>query len=162
MARQRTPAVTAVLAACVPLALLAACGSDDGAADGGGTTTPASADAADAAGEVTASGISPERCEANKAAGTITYLSGFDFSASASIVEVIVAEDKGYFDAMCLDVELKPSFSVANYTLVAANESQFASAGSYAEIADFNAANDADLVVVALEGKTAIDGLIVK
>ncbi len=162
MARQRTPAVTAVLAACVPLALLAACGSDDDGADGGGTTTPATADAADPAGEVTASGISPERCEANKAAGTITYLSGFDFSASASIVEVIVAEDKGYFDAMCLDVELKPSFSVANYPLVAANESQFASAGSYAEIADFNAANDADLVVVALEGKTAIDGLIVK
>ena len=104
---------------------------------------------ADGSGEVTASGISPERCEANKAAGTITYLSGFDFSASASIVEVIVAEDKGYFDDMCLDVELKPSFSVGQLPLVAANEAQFASAGSYAEIADFNAANDADLVVVA-------------
>ena len=63
---------------------------------------------------------------------------------------------------MCLDVELKASFSVANYTLVAANEAQFASAGSFAEIADFNAANDADLVVVAVEGKTAVDALIVK
>ena len=29
------------------------------------------------------------RCEANKAAGTITYLSGFDFAASASIVDVM-------------------------------------------------------------------------
>jgi ABC-type nitrate/sulfonate/bicarbonate transport system substrate-binding protein len=155
MPRQRIPAVIAFLAVSVPLALLAACGSDDGGAGGGETT-------AAAAGDVTAAGIPPARCEANKAAGQITYLSGFDFSASASIVEVIVAEDKGYFDEMCLDVELKPSVSYANYTFVAANEAQFASAGAYAEIADFNVANDASLVVVALEGKTAIDALIVK
>ena len=109
MARQRIPALTAVLTACVPLALLVACGSDDGGAGGERDDHPA-ADAV--AGEVTAAGIPPERCDANKAAGTITYLSGFDFSASASIVEVIVAEHKGYFDDMCLDVELKPSFSV--------------------------------------------------
>jgi NitT/TauT family transport system substrate-binding protein len=155
MARQRVPTVIAVLT-CFPLALLAACGSDDDGSAGGETTTAA------AAGEVTAAGIPPERCESNKAAGRITYLSGFDFSASASIVEVIVAEDRGYFDEMCLDVELKPSFSTANYPLIAANEAQFASAGSYAEIADFTAANDAGLVVVAVEGKTAIDSLIVK
>ena len=36
-----------------------------------------------------------ERCEANRAAGTITYLSSFDFAAAASIVEVLVAEDAG-------------------------------------------------------------------
>ena len=123
MPRQRISAVIAVVTAFFPLALLAACGSDEDSGGGGETT-------AAAAGDVTAAGIPPARCEANKAAGRITYLSGFDFSASASIVEVIVAEDKGYFDDMCLDVELKPSFSVANYTLVAANESQFASAGS--------------------------------
>ena len=45
-----------------------------------------------------------DRCEANKAAGTITYLSSFDFAASASIVDVLVAEQKGYFDDLCLDV----------------------------------------------------------
>ena len=155
MPRQRISAVIAAVTASVPLALLAACGSDEDPGGGGETT-------AAAAGDVTATGIPPVRCEANKAAGRITYLSGFDFSASASIVEVIVAEDKGYFDEMCLDVELKPSVSYANYTLVAANEAQFASAGAYAEIADFNVANDAGLVVVALEGKTAIDALIVK
>ena len=48
---------------------------------------------------------------------------------------------------MCLDVDLKASFSTANYPLVAANEAQFASAGSYAEVADYTAANDAGLVV---------------
>ena len=46
-----------------------------------------------------------DRCEANKAAGTITYLSSFDFAASASIVDVLVAKQKGYFDDLCLDVE---------------------------------------------------------
>ena len=63
--------------------------------------------------------VDPERCAANQAAGTITYLSGFDFAAAASIVDVVVAEQSGYFDDLCLDVELKPSFSTANYPLVA-------------------------------------------
>jgi NitT/TauT family transport system substrate-binding protein len=63
---------------------------------------------------------------------------------------------------MCLDVELKPSFSTNNYPLVAANEAQFASGGSYTEVLDFASSNDAQFVVVAVEGKTAIDALIVK
>jgi ABC-type nitrate/sulfonate/bicarbonate transport system substrate-binding protein len=153
MARQRTRLLPALAAALATL-LLAACGS------GGGDT--ASSSPPPSIGEVTAAGIPPDRCAANRAAGTITYLSGFDFSASASIVEVIVAQQKGYFQNMCLDVDLKASFSTANYPLVAANEAQFASAGSYAEIADYDQANDAGLVVVAIDGKTAIDSLIVK
>ena len=47
-----------------------------------------------------------DRCAANEAAGTITYLSGFDFAATASIVDVVVAEEAGYYDELCLDVEL--------------------------------------------------------
>ena len=43
-----------------------------------------------------------------EAAGTITYLSSFDFAAAASIVDVVVAEQSGYFDDLCLDVELLP------------------------------------------------------
>ena len=54
-----------------------------------------------------ADGISAERCEANKAAGKITYLSSFDFAASPSIVDVVMADKKGYFDKLCLDVDLK-------------------------------------------------------
>jgi NitT/TauT family transport system substrate-binding protein len=164
MSRQRTTLLAAALATSTTLA---ACGS------GGGSGSPATSSAtssaaspstggAPVAAEVTAAGISPERCAANKAAGTITYLSGFDFSASASIVEVIVAQKNGYFEKMCLDVDLKASFSTANYPLVAAHEAQFASAGSYAEVADYTAANDAGLVVVAVDGNTAIDSLIVK
>ena len=90
------------------------------AAGAGGTTTAAAGStvgSTPAASGVTAEGISDEECAANKAAGKITYLSSFDFSASASIVDVIVAKEKGYFEDMCLDVELKPGFSTTNYPL---------------------------------------------
>jgi ABC-type nitrate/sulfonate/bicarbonate transport system substrate-binding protein len=102
------------------------------------------------------------RCEQNKAAGTITYLTGFDFAAAASIVDVLVAQDAGYYDDLCLDVEVRPSFSTANYPLVAENQAQFASGGSFSEVVAFADANDAEFVVVAVEGRTPIDVLIVK
>jgi NitT/TauT family transport system substrate-binding protein len=164
MARQRTRALVPLASAVAALSLLAACGSDGGSASSDTSASATSATSATDAADAVVAGrpIPAARCAANKAAGKITYLSGFDFSASASIVEVIVAQQKGYFEEMCLDVDLKASFSTANYPLVAANEAQFASAGSYAEIADYDQANDAGLVVVAIDGKTAIDSLIVK
>lgn len=106
--------------------------------------------------------ISDERCETNRDAGTITYLTGFDFAATASMIDVFVAEARGYFDDLCLDVEIQPSFSTANYPLVASGEAQFASAGSFSEVLNFAAANDADLVTLSVEGRTPIDALILK
>ncbi len=106
--------------------------------------------------------ISGERCEANRDAGTITYLTGFDFAATASMIDVFVAEERGYFDDLCLDVDIQPSFSTANYPLVASGEAQFASAGSFSEVLNFAAANDADLVTLSVEGRTPIDALILK
>jgi ABC-type nitrate/sulfonate/bicarbonate transport system substrate-binding protein len=103
-----------------------------------------------------------DRCAANQAAGTITYLTGFDFAATASIVDVIVADANGYYDDLCLDVDIVPSFSTANYPLVAENDAQFASGGSFSEVVAFADANDTDFVVTAVEGPTAIDSLIVK
>lgn len=102
-----------------------------------------------------------DRCALNRAAGTIVYLSSFDFAATASIVDVLVAEERGYYDELCLDVELRPSFSVDNYPLVAANEAQFSSGGSFSEIVDFAGANDAGFVALAVEGRTGIDALLV-
>ncbi len=124
-------------------------------------TTPPTAPAAD---QVVAGKPFPTaRCEANKAAGKITYLSSFDFAAAASIVDVLVAKEKGYFDALCLNVEVKASFSTANYPLIAGNQAQFSSGGSFSEVAAFASDNaDADVVALAVEGKTAIDSLIVK
>ncbi|MEQ1873335.1 MAG: ABC transporter substrate-binding protein [Ilumatobacteraceae bacterium] len=103
-----------------------------------------------------------ERCELNRDAGTITYLSGFDFTASASIVDVLVAEEKGYYEDLCLDVDLRASFSTDNYPLIAANDAQFASGGSFSEIVDFAGANDAGFVALSVEGRTGIDALITK
>jgi NitT/TauT family transport system substrate-binding protein len=136
------------------LSILAACGGDDDT-----TADPPPAGAA-TTGAVTADGISPERCAANRAAGTITYLSGFDFAATASIVEIVIADERGYFDEMCLDVELENSFSTDNYPLIAANRAQFASGGSFSEVVRYADGNDADFVVLAVEGKTGIDALV--
>ena len=147
--RLRTPLALALVTGLA----LAACGSDDPSTDGtdGAGTSDDSSDAAtdttdttdttDAGGaepttpesteggsEVVAGEAFPDdRCAANEAAGTITYLTGFDFAATASIVDVIVADANGYYDAMCLDVEIQPSVSTANDPLVAENDAQFAS-----------------------------------
>ena len=127
----------------------------------GCSSSPKATKAGALIGSVKESGISADRCAANKAAGKITYLSSFDFAAAASIVEVVVAKQKGYFEKMCLDVDLKSSFSTANYPLVAANTAQFSSAGSYVEQLNFSA-DGAELVTVVMDGKTGIDALVVR
>ena len=103
-----------------------------------------------------------DRCKANNAAGTITYLSSYDFAASASIVEILVAKQKGYFDDVCLDVKLKPSFSTDNYPLIAADEAQISSGGSLSEVVDYAGRNDAGFVALSVDGRTGIDALIIK
>ena len=127
----RSRAVAATLTALVLFAT--ACSGDDDSSDPtptdpSGTSEPSgdeptTADETNPAIEVVAGEPFPEaRCEANRAAGTISYLTGFDFAATASIVDVLVAGHNGYFDELCLDVEITPSFSTANYPLVAAND----------------------------------------
>lgn len=160
---RRVPAVVLL-----SLVALAACGGSDGTTSSTtpsiGTDTPSfSGDVPDTGADVVAGQPFPaDRCDANKAAGTITYLSSFDFAATASIVDVLVAEDAGYFDQLCLDVEVKASFSTANYPLLAANDAQFSSAGSFSEVVDYAIANEAQFVTLAVEGKTGIDALILK
>jgi ABC-type nitrate/sulfonate/bicarbonate transport system substrate-binding protein len=166
-----------VAAAVLALGLIAAaCGSDSkssssteastapkGTEATKGTEAPAGTGATTgstpASGEPLLASVDPKRCDANKAAGKITYLSSFDFAAAASIVDVVVASEKGYFKDLCLDVELKPSFSTANYPLVASNEAQFSSAGSYTEILN-NSGNGAEFVAFVNYGKTPIEALI--
>ncbi len=101
----------AFIATLIPLVLTAVACGDDSNYDAGGV-------AAVEAGE----SFPAERCAANEAAGPIKYLTGFDFAAAASILEVVVAESRGYYEDLCLDVELAPSFSTANYPLVASNQ----------------------------------------
>jgi putative hydroxymethylpyrimidine transport system substrate-binding protein len=72
---------------------LAGCGSASG--EGPSKGSPGSA-------------ISAARCAENKAAGKITYLSGYQFQSSASILEFVAADRLGYFKDLCLTVDLKP------------------------------------------------------
>jgi NMT1/THI5 like len=109
----------------------------------------------------TGGAIDAERCAANEAAGTITYVSSFDFAAAASILDVITAEDAGFFDEVCLDVEIVPGFAPSNGAIVASGEAQMSSAGSFGEIVNNNVQGEADLVAVAQYGKTAIEALVV-
>ena len=111
---------------------------------------------------VSGAAISEERCDANRAAGTITYLTGFDYAATAGMIDVFVAEERGYFDDLCLDVEIRSSGSTANYPLVASGEAQIASGGSFTEVLKFAAANDTELVTLTVDGRTAIECLILK
>jgi ABC-type nitrate/sulfonate/bicarbonate transport system substrate-binding protein len=158
--RFRTPAALAI----ATTILFAGCANNDDSTET--TTADKSAPAGETTGddmEVVAGEAFPaDRCAANMAAGTITYLTGFDFAATASIVDIIVAEAQGYYDDLCLDVKIAPSFSTANYPLIAENDAQFASGGSFSEIVAFADANDARFVVTAVEGPTAIDSLIIK
>jgi NitT/TauT family transport system substrate-binding protein len=143
--------------------VLVACGDDDGSeATDSAVTTAEATDGPRPAAIANGKPFPADRCEANRAAGTITYLTGFDYAASASMIEVMVAEEKGYFEDVCLDVEITGSFSTANYPLVAGGEAQFASAGSFSEIVSFAAANDTSFVATQVDGRVPVDALIVK
>jgi ABC-type nitrate/sulfonate/bicarbonate transport system substrate-binding protein len=133
------------------MAMTSACGDDDPTGFGGAPTDTDDAMLA---------AVDPERCAANREAGTITYLSGFDFAAAASIVDVVVAEQSGYFDDLCLDVDVRAGASpLSNYPLVAAGEVQISSAGSYTEILN-NTGDGAEFAAFIDYGKTPIEALI--
>jgi NitT/TauT family transport system substrate-binding protein len=83
-------AAGAAIAACALVAGLAACAGDEPQEPGASAA------------------ISSERCEQNRDAGTITFLTGYYYQASASILETVAAEELGYFEDLCLDVEIQP------------------------------------------------------
>ncbi|MCA0920769.1 ABC transporter substrate-binding protein [Pseudooceanicola nanhaiensis] len=71
--------------------------------------------------------IDEARCAANKAAGTITFLTSFGYAASPGILDVVAARELGYFEALCLDVEMQPGST--NTQLVSAGRAQIAGIG---------------------------------
>jgi NitT/TauT family transport system substrate-binding protein len=151
MARRRIR----LLAAMAALALAAAaCGDDDGDDGAAATSQPGSGSAA-------GGGFPAERCTANREAGKVLFLTSFDYAAAASIIDVVVAEEMGWFDAVCLDVELQPGFSSDNVAVVGAGRAQMTSLGSFSEVVVANG-KDADLVAVAVEGKTSVEELLVE
>lgn len=109
----------------------------------------------------TTSVIARDRCQQNRAAGTMTFVTSYDFSASANILGPIVAKAEGYFDDVCLDVKIQPGFAPGNAGLVASGRAQMGSGGSMGELMNNNLRGGGDLVAVVDYGKTAIEELVV-
>ncbi|MEV2277651.1 ABC transporter substrate-binding protein [Nocardiopsis sp. NPDC049922] len=105
--------------------------------------------------------IDDERCAANEAAGTITYVTGYQYQASVSILEAIAADALGYFASVCLDVEIQPGSgdTIGNAQLVAAGTAQFTSLGNEAEILQANA-SDIGVMGIATYGHVPIATLL--
>ncbi len=112
-----TTRFAALGAIAVLLAALAACG---GSSD---TTSPPPSIGGSAA------PISSDRCDQNKAAGKITFLTGYNYQASASILEVLAADKLGYYQDLCLDVSIKPGTgdTSQNIKLLAADKTKISS-----------------------------------
>lgn len=123
---------------------LASCGSGD---DDGNTVAQGSA-------------ISEERCQKNKDAGKITYLSGYQFQASASILDYVAAEKLGYFDALCLDVQLNPGTGdVAQNTKLLASGQTSVAAISQQDVIQARA-NGIDITGVSSYSDAGLDVLM--
>lgn len=97
--------------------------------------------------------ISKDECERNKAAGTITYISGYGYSASAGQVDVFLAKELGYFDALCLTVDINAAGGNGQL-LVSSGQAQFTALGSASDVM-LAAANSRNLTAVATYGSTS-------
>ena len=101
-----------------------------------------------------------ERCQANRDAGKITFVTGFDFAAAAGIIDAIVADAQGYFEELCIDFEMQPGFAPSNGALVIEGQAQFGASGSFAELVANNVAGEGDLVALVHWGRTAIEAIV--
>jgi ABC-type nitrate/sulfonate/bicarbonate transport system substrate-binding protein len=99
------------------------------------------------------------RCQANKDAGEITFLTGFGFFPAISIAVVLAAEDQGFFDDMCLDVNIQPSVPGESIVLISANVIQF-STNQIGELSQARA-QGAQSTIVLNWGHTPVHVLLV-
>lgn len=102
----------------------------------------------------TSSVIDTDRCQANRKAGRITYLTNYGAQGSGSL-DQIAASELGFFDDVCLDVQIRPGNGdpVAATQLTSAGTVTMTTLGSVAD-AMTAAANDIDTNVVAAYGNT--------
>lgn len=97
--------------------------------------------------------IDQAACDRNRDVGTITYISGYGYSASAGQLDVFLADELGYFDALCLDVEINAS-GANGQQLVASGQAQFTALGSASDVM-LAAANSRNLTAVATYGSVS-------
>ena len=109
-----------ILCALGTAATLISCSSEDGA-----TSTAAPA-------ETTAT-IGADRCEQNRAAGKIIYLTSYDLGGGAGVLSQVAAEGMGFYDDLCLDIEVRAKTD-NNSQMVSAGTAQFAGLGSASDV----------------------------
>ena len=100
-----------------------------------------------------------QRCDANKKAGPITFLTGYGFFPSLSVADVIAAQQQGYYKQMCLNVKIVPSLPGQSALLLSANKIQFNSTDMGSVTADVQQGSRE--TIVYNEGNLPIDTLIV-
>jgi ABC-type nitrate/sulfonate/bicarbonate transport system substrate-binding protein len=105
--------------------------------------------------------VSSSRCASNRAAGTITYLTGFGWQASVGILDPIAADAQGYYSEMCLRVQLKPGNGdpTSSSQLVAADRATITELGSPSD-AITAAAGGIPVDAVATYGNTTASTLL--
>lgn len=81
-----------------------------------------------------APGVTAARCARNQGAGVMTFVSPFGYDASAGILDIFAAKALGYFDALCVKVDISiPSFSLSPYSLVSSGRGTVTGEGSAAD-----------------------------
>lgn len=99
------------------------------------------------------SSLSEADCQRNRDAGTITYISGYGYSASAGQLDVFLAKEMGFFDDLCLDVEINAS-GANGQQLVSSGQAQFTALGSASDVM-LAAANSQNLTAIATYGSVS-------
>jgi ABC-type nitrate/sulfonate/bicarbonate transport system substrate-binding protein len=146
-------AICLIVIACL---LLAGCGSSSSGSSSSGSSSSTSAGASTSASgpAATSSGTraSSQQCARNKAVGTINFVSPFAYDASAGIMDVFMAQKLGYFQDLCLKVDINAA-SFTGEELVSSGRAQVTGIGSAAD-AMLSAASGANLTGVATYGNT--------
>ncbi len=97
--------------------------------------------------------ISRPDCAANRAAGTLTYVSPFGFDATVGIIDVFAAQRLGYFKDLCVTVQFVTK-STDSTALVSAGTATTTNVGSASTFLSA-VASGADITAVATYGDTS-------
>lgn len=105
--------------------------------------------------------IDQERCDTNREAGPITFVTGYHYQASVTQLEVVAAEAMGLFDSLCLDVTIQPGNGdlMGNAQLVSAGTAHFTAMSNEAEVLQADA-RDHRIVGLATYGHVPIATLL--
>ncbi|URN94462.1 MAG: ABC transporter substrate-binding protein [Candidatus Pristimantibacillus lignocellulolyticus] len=99
-----------------------------------------------------------ERKALNEAVGEITYITGFYYAASPPDIEVVLADELGYFDELGLNVKIIPGLDAEGMKFLAANKAQIASSGTPSQViqAVSNGAGISGIATFGAEGTSAL------